>query len=95
MAETTFPSGVVIRSHPLPKGVDLLKASDQELVKHGVPPRPKDPTLLSEWENLMKSLGRSTFIEPKFRRTDRRRGDFPGSIWRNQLARLGRRARSQ
>jgi hypothetical protein len=39
-----------------------------------MPPRPKDPTLLSEWENLMKSLGGSTFIEPKFRRTDRRHG---------------------
>jgi hypothetical protein len=65
---------MVIRSHPLPKGLDPLKASDQELVRHGVPPRPKDSTLLSEWENLMKRLGRSTFIEPKFRRTDRRRG---------------------
>jgi hypothetical protein len=74
MAETTFPSGVVIRSHPWPKGRDPLKASDQELVRHGMPPRPKDPTLLSEWENLMKSLGGSTFIEPKFRRMDRRHG---------------------
>jgi len=74
MAETTFPSGMVIRSHPWPKGFDPLKASDQELLRHGVPPRPKDPTLRSEWENLMKSLSRSTFIEPKFRRTDRQHG---------------------
>jgi hypothetical protein len=65
---------MVIRSHPWPKGFDPLKASDQELVRHGVPPRPKDPTLLSEWENLMKRLSRSTFIEPKFRRTDRQHG---------------------
>jgi hypothetical protein len=41
---------------------------------HGFPPRPKHPTLLSEWENLMQSLARSTFIEPEFRRTDRRHG---------------------
>ena len=74
MAETTFPSGAVVRSHPWPKSFDPLKASDQELLRHGVPPRPKDPTLRSEWENLMKSLSRSTFIEPKFRRTDRQHG---------------------
>jgi hypothetical protein len=74
MAETTFPSGLVVRSHPFPKGFNLLKASDQELVRHGLPPRPKDPTLLSQWERVMQSLARSTFIEPEFRRTDRRHG---------------------
>jgi Peptidase A4 family/Protein of unknown function (DUF3761) len=72
--ETTFPSGVIVRSYSSVKGVDFLKAINRELVGHGLPPRPNDPTLLSHWENLMKGLDRSGFVEPKFRRTDRRHG---------------------
>jgi hypothetical protein len=67
-----FPSGLVVRSQSVPKGFDPLQASEQELVKYGFPPRPKDPRLLSPWEKLMRSLASSTFIESQFFRTHRR-----------------------
>ena len=61
MPETTFPSGLVARSQPLPRGFDPLTASQQELIRHGFPPRPKDPRLLSEWEKLMHRLASMSF----------------------------------
>jgi hypothetical protein len=66
MAVTMLPAGFVVRSLPLPKDFDPLTASDQELLGHGLPRRPKDPRLLSDWESLVRGFARSTFIEPEF-----------------------------
>jgi hypothetical protein len=70
--QETFPSGLVVRWQPLPEGFDPLKASENELIKHGFPPRPKEPRLLSEWEKVMHRLASMSFTEPQFFRTNRR-----------------------
>jgi hypothetical protein len=70
MALTTLPGGFVVRSLRFPNDFEPLTASDQEVVSHGLPRRPKDPTLMADWEDLVKSLARSTFIEPEFSPTD-------------------------
>ena len=74
MAVTKFPSGLVVKPHPFPKGLDPSTATNKQLVSNGLPPRPKDPTLLLGWENLMERLRTTTFIEPQFQRTNRRHG---------------------
>ena len=70
--QETFPSGLVVRWQPLPEGFDPLKASEQELVMHGFPPRPKDPRLLSQWEKVTHRLASMSFTEPQLFRTNRR-----------------------
>jgi hypothetical protein len=74
MAITKLPAGFVVRSLPLPKDFDPLTASDQDLLGHGLPRRPQDPRLLSDWESLVRGFARSTFIEPEFLATDRQHG---------------------
>jgi hypothetical protein len=73
----TLPSGFVVRPLPLPEGFDPLTANEQQLVNQGLPRRPKDPALLSDWEALVQSLARCTFIEPEFRSADQQVGPRP------------------
>jgi hypothetical protein len=74
MAVTKFPGGLVVQPRPFPKAFNPSTATDKQLVSHGLPPRPKDPTLLLGWENLMERLRTTPFIEPEFQRTNRRHG---------------------
>jgi Peptidase A4 family len=73
MPITKFPSGLQVETfEPPPRGFDPLKASNAELVKHGIPRRPiEDQRTMKEYEAVLRRLQRRFFyIEPTFTRRE-------------------------
>jgi hypothetical protein len=73
MPITKFPSGLQVETfEPPPRGLDPLKASNAELVKHGIPRRPtEDQRTMKEYEAVLRRLQRRFFyIEPTFTRRE-------------------------
>jgi hypothetical protein len=60
---------------PPPEGFDPLRATDRQLLAHGLPPRPEEPDLLRQWT---RALGRiRTTVVPAFRPLEHRQPPRP------------------
>jgi Peptidase A4 family len=69
MATITLENGAKILTYtPPPDGFDPLTASQDDLARHGFPPRPDDPHLLARFQHQYNRIkGRYHFIQPTFR----------------------------
>lgn len=85
-ANKELPRGVSLPIPP-PEGFNPLEASNEDLVKYGLPPRPAMDEFPDEfvwWEKICSSAG--SFVMPAFeplpaRRADKKTGDHISSNW--------------
>lgn len=85
-ANEELPPGVSLPTPP-PEGFNPLKASNDDLIKHGLPPRPvtdESPDEFVWWEKICSSAG--SFVMPAFeplpaRKVDKETGDHISHNW--------------